>query len=153
MKSVKEIILGKVVAEFQITDLRAEILKLNETKVTKRDSKLTEWGKKIGILNLRDYCSWVIGNKQNRFFYSSIIMMLIFLFCSSTITHTEQHWQVNTSVAKSLEWIRYNRDWTFFNNGYGIYLLAEYYQLAILDSNYFDRYPFFNNFPWTRATG
>jgi hypothetical protein len=153
MESVRQILLGKAVAEEQIKELRAEISKPNQTKVTKRDPKLTEWGKKIGILNLRDYCSWVFGNKQNRFFYSSIIMMLIFLFCSSTITKTEQHWQVNTSVAKSLEWIRYTRDWTFFNNGYGVYLLAEFYELAILDSNYFDRYPFFNNFPWTRATG
>jgi hypothetical protein len=153
MERVRQTILGKITAEMQIEKLRDEISKSNQTKVTKKDSKLTEWGKKIGIMNLRDYCLWVFGDKQNRFFYKVIIMMLIFLLCSSTITHTNEHWQVNTSIAKSLEWIRYTRDWTFFNNGYGIYLLADFYQMAIFDANYLDKYPFFNNLPWTRATG
>jgi hypothetical protein len=145
--------LGKIVAEMQIEKLRAEISETGQTKVTKKDSKVTEWGKKIGIVNLTDYCLWFFDDKQNRFFYKVIIMMLIFLFCSSTITHTKEHWQVNTSMAKSLEWIRYTRGWSFFNNGYGVHLLADYYQVAIFDANYLETYPFFNNLPWTRATG
>lgn len=79
--------------------------------------------------------------------------MIIFYVSSHTITNTQQNWQVNTAVAKSLQWIRYTRDWTFFNNGFGVYLLAKYYERGIFKSNYFDEYPFFNNFPWSRANG
>jgi predicted nucleic acid-binding Zn-ribbon protein len=55
MENFRQSSLGKVVAEMQIEKLRAEISDATPKPVTKEESRIIRWGKKIGIVNLSDY--------------------------------------------------------------------------------------------------